>query len=145
MSQSELLGVCGDDCDCCPRYIAAKNNDRRQLEAVLALWVKLGWRDAATAPEDMRCSGCSFNNKKCAYPEQLRCASARRLGNCGECNDYPCAMALRAFQRAEDLAKDCQRQCSKEEYQTLRDAFFRKKKNLDAVHARGNSESDAKA
>lgn len=26
------LGCCGDDCECCPRYIATKSNDREKLK-----------------------------------------------------------------------------------------------------------------
>jgi hypothetical protein len=124
-----VLGVCGDNCSECPRFLATKSGDRAQLGVLAALWVKLGFRDTLPRPEEMECRGCSPANL-CAYPDQRRCAVERGLSNCGECGEYPCEVAARGLERSDAAADRCRRLCSPQEWATLRRAFLNKRENL---------------
>ncbi len=123
------LGVCGDDCTHCPRFIATQTGDRSRLAALAALWVRLGLRDTLPEPEDLACRGCTPTNP-CAYADQRQCALERRFSNCGECFEYPCQMATRGLARSDALAERCRGASNTEEWETLRRAFFNKLENL---------------
>ena len=63
------IGYCGDDCEQCPRYIATKSNDRRQLNEAAVLWQKVGLRENFATPEEMVCHGCA-SLEKCHYNDK---------------------------------------------------------------------------
>ena len=83
------LSYCGDDCNLCPRYIAAQSNSIEKLKEVAALWKKAGWRESIVPPEEMACNGCR-TVKWCRYDDIRKCAKEKRIDNCGLCRDYPC-------------------------------------------------------
>lgn len=124
---------CGDDCSCCPRYVATIRDDPSDLKRVADLWIRVGWRDEGTPPEEMICHGCS-SVKWCRYDNIRECAKARGIKNCGECARYPCDEILEVFQRTESYAKRCKEICSMEDYKALEDAFFSKRKKLDRIN-----------
>lgn len=47
-----LIGVCGDNCSYCPRYIATRSGKADELEEVKELWARLGLRDPAFPARD---------------------------------------------------------------------------------------------
>jgi len=124
-----VLGVCGDNCTECPRFIATQSGDRAGLLALAAVWVKLGLRDTLLRPEELECRGCSPANP-CAYADQRGCAQQRDLSHCGQCMEYPCGIATRGLASSDALAERCRRVCSAEEWEVLRRAFFSKRANL---------------
>ncbi len=124
-----VLGVCGDNCSECPRFIATQSGDRSKLAALAALWVKVGIRDELPEPEEMACRGCTPENQ-CAYADQRRCALERGFANCGDCIEYPCDIAIEGLERSDALARRCRASCSAEEYDVLYKAFFSKRQNL---------------
>ncbi len=128
-----LIGFCGDNCALCPRYIATKSGDIHHLEKVRDLWVKVGWRDAATSPEEVACSGCT-SVKSCRYDNVRICARDKGITNCGECIDYPCREIIKVFEKTKSYERKCKRVGSPSEYQILNKAFFLKKQTLDAIH-----------
>ena len=128
-----LIGVCGDHCSYCPRYIATENNNATDLEKVKELWVRLGLRDPAFHARDLACSGCK-SNSKCAYPELRACAHEKGMDNCGLCDAYPCKLINTAFEKTEKLRSHAAHVCKLEEMDTLQKAFFSKKQNLDQIH-----------
>jgi hypothetical protein len=132
-----LIGVCGDNCAYCPRYIATRNNSATDLEKVKELWVRLGLRDPTTHARDLACSGCKSNNK-CAYSELRACAHAKGVDTCGLCDAYPCKLINTAFEKSEKLRSRAARVCKPEELDTLQEAFFSKKQNLDRIHSEMN-------
>jgi hypothetical protein len=125
-----MLGICGDNCDLCPRFIATKSGDEKKLNEVAELWMRLGFREVVVSAEEIACHGCS-PEIKCAYPLQRKCALDRNLENCGRCEDYPCEMALHAFSFTETSAKSWKDRCSESEYGSLEEAFLKKKEYLD--------------
>ena len=127
-----ILGYCGDDCESCPRYIATKDRNKNELERLSTIWKKVGWQDETVSAEDFACSGCSPVNS-CLY-RIAKCASERRIDNCGQCVKYPCPKVLKAFERTKIYAEKCKALLSKEDYDCLHKAFFLKKDYLDEVN-----------
>jgi len=126
------LGFCGDDCNCCPRYIATQSGDADRLKELAAIWKTLGWQDTIVPPEEMVCHGCASVNW-CIY-EIRECALQKEVDNCGKCENYPCEKVLKAFKRTESYAEDCKERLSKENYECFQKAFFSKKENLDRAN-----------
>ena len=127
------IGICGDNCSYCPRYIATQNRSAKEFEKVKELWVRLGLRDPAFPDRDLACFGCRPDNE-CAYSELRTCAREKGIDNCGLCDRYPCRLINAAFDKSEKLRLHATRICTPEEMDTLRKAFFSKKQNLDQIH-----------
>lgn len=141
------IAFCGNDCDLCPRYLATQSDDKEQLRRVAEMWQRFGWRGATTLPEDMVCDGCiPADSRGCWCRYGIReCALQKNVGTCGECQDYPCEKALRAFQLTEVFANDIKQKCSEQEYEVLQRAFFSKKKNLDKTQEQHSSRMKEKS
>lgn len=136
------LGVCGDDCEECPRYAATASGDRASLAAVADLWFRSGLRERLPSPEELACEGCRPSSR-CAHAAQRDCALGRGFGHCGECPAYPCAIAAAGLARSEALAEACRLRCSPEDYERLARAFFRKRENLTAGKGGGRARGPA--
>ena len=131
----EIIGICGDNCAYCPRYIATQNGSTQELEKVKELWVRLGLRDPAFPVKDMVCKGCVPENS-CAYPEIRSCVSARAIENCGLCDEYPCELLKDACDRSDKLKSRAAKVCTQEEMDMLKKAFFSKREYFDSIHQR---------
>ncbi|MBT0664665.1 DUF3795 domain-containing protein [Geobacter pelophilus] len=127
------IGICGDNCMFCPRYLASQNGGIKELEEVKELWVRLGLRASAVSPQDMACYGCRPENN-CAYPEVRACANGKGIDNCGLCQEYPCELLNAVFEKSEELRSHAVRFCTPEEMDALHKAFCCKRQNLDRVH-----------
>ncbi len=134
-----IIGICGDNCQFCPRYVATQNRSAKELEKVKELWVKLGLRDPAFPAQEMACYGCKPENK-CAYSEIRDCANERAVDNCGLCDEYPCGLTNAALERSEELRLRATSVCTPMEMETLKEAFFPKGQNLGQIHLRKNRE-----
>jgi hypothetical protein len=132
MEQGMKLGMCGDRCDVCPRYVATATDDAVLFERIMRIYVKTGLRGENSPLDSLRCSGCSRENK-CAYSVVRDCAMDKQIRNCGECSDYPCDEINKVFQITEDFRKRLEQVCSKEEFALFDRAFFRKKEYLSKV------------
>lgn len=128
-----MFGTCGDNCTCCPRYIATKRQDPLELEKVKQLWVRLGLRHPAFPVEKMACHGCIPENP-CAHEDLRSCVLAREIENCGGCDSYPCERISNAFEKSEKLRSHAGRVCTPAEMDWLTKAFFLKKDYLDRIH-----------
>lgn len=128
----DKIGVCGDNCSYCPRYIATLSGDIKELEKVKELWVRLGWRDETFPARELVCYGCS-PEVKCAYPKLRNCADEKKISNCGLCGNYPCELANAAWERTKRLASNARSVCNLEEMDTLNKAFLHKKRTLDEI------------
>jgi len=126
------LGMCGDDCDFCPRYLATRSGDERELEKIAEIWQRAGWRTGDVQPKDMMCIGCSPQNQ-CIYGI-VQCATERGVANCGVCAEYGCQKISETFAKTDSFAQTCRALFPAERYDQLRRAFFLKKANLDAIH-----------
>ena len=131
------IGVCGDDCSCCPRYVATQTGSLSEFEKVKELWVRLGFRNSAVPARDMVCFGCK-SEKQCAYSELRACAREKGADNCGLCAAYPCKLIGAAFEKSEKLRSHAARVCTAEEMGTLKKTFFSKKQNLDQIRLETN-------
>lgn len=129
----EMIGICGDNCAYCPRYIATQNGSAIELEKVKELWVRLGFIDPAVPVNDMACSGCRPENK-CAYKELRTCVYKKGIENCGSCHNYPCELINAAFDKSDKLRSHAIRVCTQEEMDMLNKAFFSKKQYFDTIH-----------
>ena len=127
-----IIGICGDNCEYCPRYIATQNGRIEDLENVKELWVRLGLRAPDFPVKDMTCHGCKPENK-CAYTELRACVSAKGHENCGLCDDYPCTLINSSFDKSEKLKSLANKVCTQEEMDILHKAFFLKKKYFDGI------------
>lgn len=127
------LAFCGIDCNYCPRYIATKSGKEKELKRVAQLWFKCGWRDKVVPSNEMICRGCRTANW-CRYGIR-ECAMARKVENCGKCQDYPCDKIQKTFDNVEPYSKKCKEICSEGDFKLLAKAFFQKKKNLDGVNS----------
>jgi Protein of unknown function (DUF3795) len=127
------LGVCGDNCDICPRYLATVADDHGALRQLAVLWTRLGWREASVTADDMKCRGCRTATT-CAYPEQRACALDLGLSSCGECDRYPCPLVERSVRRTLDALDHCRDVCSPAQFASLARAYARKRENLSQVH-----------
>jgi hypothetical protein len=130
---TNMIGICGDNCLSCPRYVATKTGSPEELTEVKKLWVTLGLRDPAFPLQEMACYGCKPENK-CAYPELRECANQRAIENCGSCQQYPCGLINAVFQKSEALFSHAVQVCTPNELAMLKKAFFSKKQNLDRIH-----------
>jgi len=105
------------------------SGDPEELCKVRDLWISLGWRGPEVDIEELRCTGCSADNK-CAYPQLRDCAYQKELKNCGMCDKYACTLVKTAFSVTEEKKVDAMR-CSPEDWKIVMKAFGYKKKNLD--------------
>ena len=128
-----MYGLCGDNCEYCPRYIATQKGTKVGLEEVKELWVRLGLSDHDFPAEDMACHGCSPESK-CAYADLRACINEKGHENCGLCYDYPCLLIDSAFKKSEKLKSHAVKVCTQEEMNILHKAFFSKKEYFDYIH-----------
>jgi hypothetical protein len=128
-----LIGVCGDHCSYCPRYIATRSGKPEALEEIKEWWVRLGFRDSSFSAQDLTCFGCKPENP-CAYTELRDCARGKGIDNCGLCDAYPCKWIDAAFEKSEELQSYATRVCTPKEMDALYKAFFSKRRNLDQMH-----------
>lgn len=136
-----MLGVCGDDCASCPRLAATEANDVAELERLRDFWVRLGWRPAGFAVDAMRCDGCR-PDQLCAHVAERDCAFGKGLNNCGECASFPCASCAAMLADTEARFAGLAGRCSPAELRELVNAYFSKRENLVAVHARMRDVAD---
>jgi hypothetical protein len=128
-----MIGICGDNCTYCPRFIATQNGRKVDLETVKELWVRLGLRDPDFPVKDMVCHGCLPENK-CAYAALRTCVGEKAHENCGLCDEYPCKLIKSAFEKSEKLKSHAAKVCIQEEMDILHKAFFSKKEYFDHIH-----------
>lgn len=129
-----MIGVCGDNCSCCPRYLATQARSLEGLEKVKELWVRLGLRDRDFSVHNLACSGCTPKNT-CAYSKVRDCAYEKGIDNCGLCQEYPCESIMAVFEKSKELKAKASDVCSQEEIEVFDRAFFSKEKNLDQVRS----------
>jgi hypothetical protein len=127
----DLIGVCGDNCTYCPRFIENNKGSTQRLETVKELWVRIGLRDDPVAIGAMLCNGCKPENN-CAYAALRDCAAQRKLQNCGLCGAYPCKLVEDCFAGSAELYPRIRSSCTEDELRILEKAFFCKKANLDS-------------
>jgi hypothetical protein len=134
MNEELKLGICGDICSECPRYIATRNNDMVELEKVAELWFRMGFRNSIVSPEELICNGCS-KELDCAHKIN-NCEHLAGKTNCGECDIYPCKRLNVIFEKTDKFAWICRKKCSDSEYLQLEKAFFNKRKILNEANKR---------
>lgn len=128
-----MIGLCGDHCEYCPRYISTQKSRIEDLEKVKELWVRLELRAPDFPVEDMACHGCKPENK-CAYPDLRACVNTKTHDNCGLCDEYPCKIIHSVFDKSEKLKDRVNNVCTQEEKEILNKAFFSKKEYFDRIH-----------
>jgi Protein of unknown function (DUF3795) len=132
MKEELKIGICGNVCSECNRYIATRNNDITELEKAAELWFRLGFRDKIVAPEELKCEGCS-KEIDCAYKIN-NCEHLAGKNNCGECDIYPCDRLNSIFEKTDKFARICRKKCSDSEYLQLEKAFFNKRTILNDIN-----------
>jgi hypothetical protein len=127
-----MIGLCGDNCEYCPRYVATQDGRIEELEKTKELWVRLGLRTPDFPVKDMICHGCKPENK-CAYPKLRACVITKTYDNCGFCDEYPCEITQNTFDQSERLRGRVENICTQTEKDTLQKVFFSKKENFDRI------------
>jgi hypothetical protein len=128
------MGICGDHCLYCPRYVATLSGKAEEMEKVKELWLRLGLGEPALSTQDVACSGCLPEND-CAYSELRACVYEKGIESCGLCEVHPCELVEAAFEKSERLRSRAALVCTPEEMETLRKAFFSKRQNLCQKHS----------
>jgi hypothetical protein len=123
----KMLSFCGNRCDVCPRFMAARDGDEEKLNAAAVLWKKVGWRDCLATADEIACNGCG-SAAWCRHGIKS-CATGKGILHCGLCGGYPCERIQPAFDRTDGYAEICRRICSPAEYAIFKEAFFEKKRN----------------
>ncbi|MDM7991851.1 MAG: DUF3795 domain-containing protein [Candidatus Fermentibacter sp.] len=131
-----MIGVCGDDCGACPRFLATASGDPAALEKVRDLWVRIGLRETGFPVEDMACRGCR-SSSRCAWPLVRDCAFSRGIPDCGRCGGFPCGRLEAVFEASEELAARIASCCSQTERDALTGAFMKKRLNLELIRGAG--------
>jgi hypothetical protein len=134
MKEELKIGICGDVCSECPRYISTQNNDLSELEKVAELWYRMGFRDKIVSPEELKCTGCS-KDLDCTYKVN-NCEHLAGKNNCGECEIFPCDRMNLIFDKTDAFALICRKKCTESEYLQLENAFFNKRKILNEINDR---------
>ena len=130
-----MIGICGDNCEFCPRYVATQKGSMGELEKVKELWVRLGLRNPYFPAEGMICNGCRPENN-CAYKKLRSCVDAGKVKNCGLCDEYPCKIIKDVYDKTEKLRIHAEKVCTKEEMDILNKAFFSKKEYFEGIKGR---------
>jgi hypothetical protein len=123
------IGICGDNCLYCPRYLATLSGKAEELERVKELWVRLGLREPSFPAQNLVCYGCHPDND-CAYSELRACVHGKGIERCGLCEAYPCQIVSAVFEKSERLRPKALSICTPDEKELLRKAFFSKRENL---------------
>lgn len=123
---NKIIAACGNDCSSCPRHLPKTDEE---LKHTAELWYKIGYRDHIVSNEEISCSGCSINNW-CRY-NVIQCTTSKNISDCGKCIEYPCKNILECFEVTKSFAPSCKSVCTEEEYNTMSNAFFEKKENLE--------------
>ncbi len=129
-----FIAACGDVCSECPRYIATISGDQNKLMSVSGLWYRAEFRDHIVSAEEIQCTGCS-KNKPCVH-EITGCKNLQDKNNCGECELFPCKKLEAIFERSAQFEVICRKNCTPEEYNQLKKAFFNKKEILSTIHSK---------
>jgi hypothetical protein len=127
------IGACGDNCSECLRYQATISNNQADLQRVKELWVALGLRKPNVDPQEMKCFGCCKENH-CIYSELFDCVFGKKIDNCGQCTEYPCAITEAVFKQTEKRRQLYKKIGSVKERDSFIKAFLCKKANLDEIH-----------
>lgn len=122
---NEMITLCGDNCNECPRYNAHSEDE---LKNVAELWYKVGWRNTIVSNEEIRCTGCS-SHKQCTY-KLVECTKTHNVRKCNQCGEYPCDKIKAMLKRSAEYQRKCKEVCTKAEYSILEKAFFNKENNL---------------
>ena len=125
-----MIGICGENCEYCPRYIATKKGTLYELEKVKELWVRIGLRDIGFPAEKMVCYGCRPEND-CAFPELRDCVKNKHIENCGLCDEYPCKIINKVFDESAKLKIHANKVCTKKEMKMLTEVIFSKRIKID--------------
>lgn len=121
----ELITICGDCCDVCPRYTA---KSEEELEAVARLWYRVGWRDTIVTKDEIKCTGCS-SHKECTY-QLVSCVKDHQVDKCNQCVEFPCNKIHIMLDKTKKSQELCKSLCMPEEFNILSKAFFEKEINL---------------
>jgi hypothetical protein len=102
-----LIAICGLDCEHCDAYIATKNNDQVLREQTAKRWSELN--QAPILPEHINCEGCRMDGAKTLFCSSLceirKCAVAKSLETCGECEEKGSCPKVGAIWRHNPQAK----------------------------------------
>lgn len=121
----EKITLCGDDCFCCPRYLA---KTEEELAKAAELWYRAGFRNKIVSNDEIRCTGCS-SHKQCTY-HLVDCIKENGVEKCNQCQSFPCEKICNMLKRSDLYKAKCKEVCSDEEYRMLESSFFNKEENL---------------
>ena len=121
-----IIAPCGNNCSVCPRYMP---KSEAELHNTAILWNKIGYRDDIVPNDEIQCFGCTPHNF-CRY-KIIDCVTEKGADNCGVCAEYPCEKISAAFEQTKAFDPACKACCTEQEYELIKEAFFKKKENLD--------------
>jgi len=94
----KLIAYCGLNCAECGAYLALKNNDQALRVKTAAEWTKM--HNFNFTPEMINCTSCKSSGVQvghCSNCEIRKCASAKRVVNCGACGDFKTCKTINDF------------------------------------------------
>ncbi len=87
----KIIAMCGLICSDCGAYIATQKNDNKLRQAQAEIWSKQ--YNHPFKAGDINCDGCTSTGRLigyCAVCPIRKCATDKKIANCGWCVDYPC-------------------------------------------------------
>lgn len=102
----KLEAYCGLDCAECPAHIVYLKDDPELRKKTAAKWTEAF--HTTFDPETFFCAGCSVvegpHTGYCSACPVQKCASAKKVANCGLCGEYgKCAIIGGFLEQAKDL------------------------------------------
>ena len=125
-------GLCGDNCNHCPRYLATQSGDEARLREVAAMWQMIGWHEHLENPGALACNGCSTVHT-CGLGIR-ECVLSHGIDSCGRCPDFPCEKLLTILDDNLEEAITCRKNLSREDFDLFQRAFFSKQERLERIH-----------
>ena len=103
----KLIAYCGLDCAVCGAYLALKNDDNALREKTAAEWTTV--HNFNFTPEMINCSGCKGTGVligHCSECEMRKCAIAKKVVNCGACDEFKICKTINEFMEMVPVARE---------------------------------------
>ena len=103
----KIIAYCGLDCAQCGAYLAMKNNDDALRAKTAAEWTK-NYKFNFTS-DMINCSSCTGNGVQIGHCSQCgmrKCAIARKVVNCGACDEFKTCKTINDFMKQVPSVKE---------------------------------------
>ena len=92
------IAYCGINCAECGAFLAFQNNDQALREKTAAEWTKA--HNFNFTPDMINCTSCKGSGVQvghCSQCEIRKCASEKKVVNCGACGEFKTCKTINDF------------------------------------------------